>query len=192
MSVVTDADIREAERDTSPAWWLFLLTGIAWIVISFLVLGFDPTSAATIGYMLGFVLIAAGINEFMVTAMLEGWRWLHALLGILFLVAGIAALLSPFQTFGILALLIGWYLLFKGIFDVIFSIAARHELDLWGLLLAAGIAQIAIGLWALGYPGRSSWLLVLWVGIGAVMRGITEIVTAFQLRSVQHSVERGK
>ncbi len=191
MTVVTDADIREAERDSSPAWWLFLITGIAWVLISFLVLGFDPTSAATIGYLLGFVLIAAGVNEFMVTAMLEGWRWLHALLGVLFLVAGIAALLSPFQTFGILALLIGWYLLFKGIFDVVFSLAARHELDLWGLLLAAGIAQIAIGIWALGYPGRSSWLLVLWVGIGAVMRGVTEIVSAFHLRRVQHAVEGG-
>ena len=54
--------------------------------------------------------------------------------------------------------------------------------------LAAGIVELAIGVWALGYPGRSAWLLVLWVGIGALMRGITEIVLAFKLRSARIAV----
>ena len=92
------------------------------------------------------------------------------------------ALLEPFQTFGVLALLIGWYLLFKGVADVIFSIVERDVLHLWGLLLASGIIEIAIGMWAIGYPGRSAWLLILWVGIGALIRGVTEIVLAFKLR----------
>jgi uncharacterized membrane protein HdeD (DUF308 family) len=101
---------------------------------------------------------------------------------VLFVVVGIAALLDPFQTFGILALLIGWYLVFKGIFGIVFSVAARGEIRLWGLMLAVAILEVAIGVWAVGYPGRSAWLLILWVGVGALMRGITEIVLAFQVR----------
>ena len=31
------------------------------------------------------------------------------------------------------------------------------------LALAAGVMELVIGVWALGYPGRSAWLLVLWV-----------------------------
>jgi uncharacterized membrane protein HdeD (DUF308 family) len=50
------------------------------------------------------------------------------------------------------------------------------------LVLGAGVIQIVIGLWAIGYPGRSAALLVLWVGIGALMRGVTEIFFAFRLR----------
>ena len=84
---------------------------------------------------------------------------------------------------GILALLIGWYLLVKGTFDVVMSVAERHVLHLWGLVLASGLIEIAIGIWAIGSPGRSAWLLVLWVGLTALMRGITEIVLAFKLRS---------
>jgi uncharacterized membrane protein HdeD (DUF308 family) len=134
------------------------------------------------------VLIAAGINEFIEIGVAEGWKWLHAVLGVLFVIAGVMALMSPFQTFGILALLIGWYLLFKGIGDIVISIVERDALHLWGLLLASGIIQMAIGVWAIGYPGRSAWLLILWIGIGALMRGITEIVLAFKLRTVRHAI----
>jgi uncharacterized membrane protein HdeD (DUF308 family) len=182
MDVMTDAEVAEAERQLSKAWWLFLITGIAWVIVAFVVLAVDPTSAATIGYLVGFVLIAAGVNEFASITMAESWKWMHAVLGGLFVVTGIMALLEPFQTFGVLALLIGWYLVFKGIFSIIFAVADRREIALWGLLLAAGIMELIIGVWAIGYPGRSAWLLILWVGIGAMLRGITEIVLAFKLR----------
>lgn len=181
-STEIDEGVEEA-RHVSKLWWLFLVTGVIWIVISFAVLSFDPNSAALIGLMMGAVLIVAGVNEFFAAAMVDGWKWAHTLLGVLFVVTGVMAMLEPFQTFGILALLIGWFLLIKGTVTVVFAVATRHELSLWGLLLAAGIAEIVIGIWALGYPGRSAWLLVLWVGIGALMRGITEIVTGFQLHS---------
>lgn len=183
-------DVMASDQGTSTAtryslpWWLFLVTGVAWVIVAFIVLGLDPDAPAAIGYLTGFVLIAAGVNEFVELGVAESWKWLHGVLGALFVVTGVLALMSPLQTFGVLALLIGWYLLFKGLFDVVLSIALREALHLWGLLLGAGIIQIAIGIWAIGYPGRSAWLLVLWVGIAALMRGITEIVLAFRLRHI--------
>jgi uncharacterized membrane protein HdeD (DUF308 family) len=188
MVVVTDVDVEYVDREFSRTWWLFLVTGLAWVVIAFMVLAFDPTTPAMIGYLAGFVLLLAGVNEFVAVALAPGWRWLHAVLGALFVIAGIMALVEPFQTFGILALLIGWYLLFKGTADVVVSIAARDELPLWGLLLATGIIELIVGVWAIGYPGRSAWLLVVWVGIAALVRGVTEIVTAFQLRRVHEAL----
>jgi len=176
-------DLTVADGALGPkSWWLFLVTGVAWVLIAWAVLGTRASSAATIGYLVAFVLIAGGVNELVAIAFVDDWKWLHGALGLLFIVTGIMALLQPFQTFGILALLIGWYLLFKGIFTVIFSIIERGEMALWGLGLAAGIMEMVIGVWALGYPGRSAWLLVIWVGIGALLRGITEIVFAFRLR----------
>lgn len=182
MDVMTPPEGASLDPRLARAWWLFLVTGIAWVVVSFVVLGLKPDAPAAIGYLTAFVLIAAGINELASIGFAEGWKWLHVVLGALFIVAGVLALISPLQTFGVLALLIGWYLLFKGLFDVVLSIALRGEVHLWGLLLGAGVIQIAIGIWAIGYPGRSAWLLVLWVGIAALMRGITEIALAFRLR----------
>ena len=185
MAVMTEQDAIDVGHQVTRMWWLFLVTGIAWVIVSFMVLGFDPTTPATIGYLAGFVLIAVGVNEFVELGFAEGWKWVHGVLGAIFVVTGIMALMSPFQTFGILALLVGWYLLVKGIVTLILSILARHVLPLWGLGLAAGIVEMVVGVWAIGYPGRSAWLLVLWVGLGALMHGITQIVLAFQLRGAR-------
>jgi uncharacterized membrane protein HdeD (DUF308 family) len=142
-------------------------------------LSFDPTSAATLGYLVGFVLLLAGVDEFVRMVVAPGWKWLHGVLGVLFVLGGIAALLAPFQTFGYLALFMGWYLLIKGSFDLATAIAFRHVLPLWGLGLAVGIGQILLGFWAMGYPGRSAWLVILWAGIGAMFRGVGDLVAAF-------------
>ncbi len=187
MEAVLVVDDTLARPPIVKMWWLFLITGVGWMFIAMVVLAFDPTSAAAIGYLMGIALMVSGINEIFSAAMVDSWRWLHAAVGLLFVITGVAAMVSPFQTFGILALLIGWYLIFKGTLDLVVSIAGRHEIDLWGFLLAAGLLQLAIGVWALGYPGRSAYLLILWVGIGALMRGITEIIQAFHLRHIGRS-----
>ncbi len=186
MDTLTDTEVATANRRLATAWWLFLLTGIAWVLLAFVVLTWDPGTAALIGYLVGFLLIAAGVNELVTIGFVDSWKWLYGVLGATFIVAGFLALTAPFQTFGILALLIGWYLLFKGLASVVLSIAGRHALPLWGLLLAAGLLEMAIGAWAIGYPGRSAWLLVVWIGVGALIRGITEIVLAFELRGQRH------
>ena len=33
-------------------WWLFLLTGIAWLIIGWITLRFNPASIATVGILL--------------------------------------------------------------------------------------------------------------------------------------------
>ena len=57
----------------------------------------------------------------------EGWRWLHIVLGVLFVLGGVAALTSPFQTFMVLASLIGIFLIIKGAFDFALALTARHS-----------------------------------------------------------------
>lgn len=173
------AVVAEIREEPPPPRWQFAVAGVLWLLLAIALLSLDSTGAATLGYLVGFVLILAGIDEFVIMSLLPGWRWLHAVMGVLFILAGIASLLEPFQTFGILALFIGWYLLIKGFFDIAVAIGRRYELPLWGLTLAVGIIEILLGLWALGYPGRSAWLLMVWVGVGALLRGIGDLVAAF-------------
>jgi hypothetical protein len=40
----------------------------------------------------------------------------------------------------------------------------------------------------MGYPGRSAALLILWVGIGAIIRGVVEISAGFHVRKVAEEV----
>ena len=49
-------------------WWAFLLTGIAWLIISMVVLRFTATSAFTIGILMGAVFLGAMANEFLIAS----------------------------------------------------------------------------------------------------------------------------
>ena len=189
MTTTAPAAYADAGMERPPvAWWVLLLTGIAWIIVAVLVLDADFDSAVTIGYLVGGFLLAGGVMEFVLLGVVPGWRWLHAILGVLFILTGIAAFTSPFQTFGILASMVGLLLVLKGTFDFFLALATRHEVDLWWMMLVSGILEVLLGFWASGYPGRSAALLVLWVGIGALIRWVTHLIMAFQVRKIERVV----
>jgi uncharacterized membrane protein HdeD (DUF308 family) len=73
-------------------WWLFLITGIAWLVIALIVLRFNIESITTVGVLLGALFILAGLNEFMIAVVRRAWKWAHAALGALFVIGAILRL----------------------------------------------------------------------------------------------------
>src|SRR5690348_8329218 len=167
-------------------WWVLLLTGIAWLVISVIVLRFRMTSVATIGVLIGVVFLAAMVNEFLIAAVRRRWGWAHGLLGILFLGGAIWAFVHPFDAFWSLASVIGLLLILEGSFVLISSIESRIINSAWWLGMLAGILEIFVGFWASqqALPARAV-LLIIWVGLLALFRGFTEIVLAFELKSAQ-------
>jgi uncharacterized membrane protein HdeD (DUF308 family) len=171
-----------------PPWWLMLITGIAWILVSLIVLRFDYTSVSAISLLFGFVALAAGLMEIMVMVLAAGWwKLFHIVLAIAFIVAGIVAFVHPGDTFEALAAVFSFFLIFAGTWDIIVSISTRHEIEVWWLQLVGGIIELALGFWAAGYYGRSAVLLIAWVAAFAVIRGVRDIVLAFRIREVQHA-----
>ncbi|HUK67205.1 MAG TPA: DUF308 domain-containing protein [Streptosporangiaceae bacterium] len=168
-------------------WWLLLLTGIAWLIISVIVLRFTTTSAATVGVLLGVVFLAAMANEFFIAYVRQGWRWAHVLMGIVFLAAAIWAFVNPIGTFWALASAVGLLLILQGAFVLITSIESRIINPAWWLGMVAGILAIFIGFWASQQlvTVRAA-LLIIWVGVLALFNGINQIVLAFELKSAQH------
>jgi uncharacterized membrane protein HdeD (DUF308 family) len=181
MTTTIMADDVAGEIDTGPLFWILLVVGILWILFSFLLLQFTYTSITAISVLVGIILILAGVAEIGLAFVARGWRWAHALLGVLFVAGGIFAFVYPGETFGTLSIIFAWYLLIKGTFDVIYAFMI-HGAPLWWLELIVGVAEIAIAFWAVGYVGRSAALLLLWIGIGALMRGITTLIAAFHVR----------
>jgi uncharacterized membrane protein HdeD (DUF308 family) len=186
MAVVVEVDeIYVEEPPPSIGWGWFLGAGIAWFVLGLAILSVHPTAIAIISFLVAGVVILAGLMELAMAFVSTGWRWLHFLAAAIFLVAGILAFMKPFQTFVGLAILFGWYLVIKGMVVLIASIAMRAPGSLWGLGVTVGVLYLAIGLWAIGYPDRSAWLLVLWIGIGALLHGMWDIVRSFEYRSAR-------
>jgi uncharacterized membrane protein HdeD (DUF308 family) len=164
-------------------WWLFLLTGILWLLIALVVLRFNVTSIATVGALMGVVFLIAGVNEFMALGTVEAWKWRHVLLGVLFVGGSIWAFVNPIGAFYELAALLGFLLLFKGVFDISFAVITKEANELWWLGLVVGILEILLAFWASQqlFAPRAA-LILIWIGFFCLFRGIGEIVLAFHLR----------
>ena len=185
-TVDTMFEEREVLEEAAGRWWLFLLTGIAWLVFALLVFQWDYTTVSAISYLFGVVAIIAGVNElFEITVSTTGWKIVHGILGVLFVLVGFYALWHPYDTFATLAALVGLFLLFRGIFDVTVAFVTKDEFELWWLQLVAGIAQILLAFWVAGNWRDKAILLVVYVGVIALMRGITELFLAFKLKGVR-------
>jgi uncharacterized membrane protein HdeD (DUF308 family) len=191
---MTTFDIEETQvrQEAGRLWWLFLLTGIAWLLFSIIVFRFDYTTVSSISILFGVVAIAAGVNElFAVGVATRWWKVLHILLAVIFIVVGFVAFWHPGDTFAALAAVISFFFIYKGAFDIVLGIATKNESDVWWLQLVIGIVEILLGFWAAAYFGRSVILLVAWVGATALLRGITEIILAFKLRSARRAEAAG-
>jgi uncharacterized membrane protein HdeD (DUF308 family) len=171
-----------------PPWWLLLITGIGWILVSLILLRFDYTSVHAISLLFGFVALAAGVIEVAMVFLAEGWwKLLNAVLAVVFIAAGVVAFIHPGDTFTALAAVFSFVLVFAGVFDIITSIATRTQGSVWWLQLIGGIIEVALGFWAAGYFGRSAILLVAWAAAFTLIRGIRDIVTAFRVHDLQHA-----
>ena len=183
--------IAAAERTLGRAlgpWWLYLITGIGWMLVSLILLRFNYTTVSAISILFGCVALAAGALEILGIFMAGGWwKLLNGVLAFVFITAGIVAFIHPGNTFKALAAVFSFFLIFSGAFDIIVSISMRREIEVWWLQLIGGIVTLILGFWAAGYYGRSAVLLVAWVAVWAIIRGVRDIVLAFRVRGLQHA-----
>ena len=69
---------------------------------------------------------------------------------------------------------------------------------MWWLTLITGILAIVIGFWAISPDAttvanyRGVVLVVVWVGAAAILRGITDIIVGFRMRSAQKDLGAGR
>jgi uncharacterized membrane protein HdeD (DUF308 family) len=179
-------NVREAAEEAARFWWVFLVTGITWILVSLIIFRFDYTSVSSIAYLFGVVALFFAVNELMaIVGATSGWKILHGLLGLACLVVGVIALINPTDTFEALAGLMSFFLVIVGVFDIVVSLATKDEIDFWWVTLLAGLAQVLLGFWAAGYFGRSAFLLVIWVAATCLARGISQIVFGFKLHGLK-------
>jgi len=175
------------ERDAASAaaglWWILLITGSLWLIFALIVFQFDARSMNAISLLVGLVCLGAAVAELATIPQTHGgWRLATWLLAAAFAVIGVLALIHPQDSFDVLATIFAFYLLLRGLFDVLAAFAVRG-MELWWVGLIAGSVQILLAFWAAGNFGHKSTLLIVWVGATALMQGLFQILRAFELRS---------
>lgn len=175
----------QIRKEAASTWWLWLITGILWIIASLVVLQFDEVSAATVGIIAGILFMVAGAQYLFVGTLAEGWRWLWFLIGAFLILAGFVALIYPTRTFLAIANILGFILALVGIAWIIEAFVNRSYNDLWWLGLVSGIVMVVLGFWLGGqFLVTQAATLLIFVGIWAMVRGILDIVAAFSIKGL--------
>jgi uncharacterized membrane protein HdeD (DUF308 family) len=171
-------------REASKWWWVFLLVGILWLLIGFVVLRLDITSVATVGFLIGGLFLVAALNEIMEgSASSGGWKLLHYFLAVVFILGMIWAFARPGDAVFALASVLGLLLFLMGTFEIVRAVATKDVNELWWMMLIVGILEILLAMWVSQryYPARIQ-LILIWVGFMAIFRGIAQITMAFVIR----------
>lgn len=181
----TDAEVAGAAGEISKWWWIWLVTGIIWVVISLVILQFENSSISTVGIIIGVMFLLAGIQDFAMMFLAEGWKWLWAIFGVIFVIAGVVALASPKNTVAAFADILGFLFLLVAIFWIIEAFATKDANPLWWMGLIAGILMVVIAFWTGSQLLVTKvYTLLAFAGIWAMLHGVTDMIKAFQIKKI--------
>lgn len=177
------AEARQMVLELAKWWWAWLVAGVTWILASIVILQFHHASVTLVGIIIGILFLVAGVQELVVGALSDSWRWLWIAFGVILVIGGIYALFNPVGTFLAIADTLGFLFALIGIFWIVEAFSTSSVNSLWWLGLISGILMIGLGFWAGGqFLATQAYALLVFAGIWALFHGISDIIKAFFIR----------
>lgn len=116
--------------------------------------------------------------------------WVFTLRGLIAIAFGLAALLWPALTLGVMVLLFGLFALFEGLLAILTSFGKGDEKGGWTLLIEGLVGIIVCVIVLLGtsigsilWPRVAAVMLVYYIAGWAMLAGLFRIITAFRIRN---------
>ena len=133
--------------------------------------------------------ITFGARTSRIRAVSKYW-WVFTLRGIIAIVFGLAALLWPALTLGVMVLLFGFFALLEGLLAVVSSFGKGDEKGGWTLLLEGLVGLLVCVIVLLGtsigsmfWPKVAAVMLVYYIAGWAILAGLFKVITAFRIRN---------
>ena len=120
-------------------------------------------------------------------AMGRNW-WLLLFFGIISVIVGIFAVMQPETAIAVLALLFAIWLIVTGIFEITRVFAHGLSGGLRVLTVISGALSLILGFVAFrsyfeqGSPLLAGWILAIFIGIGFLFRGISELMLGIEAK----------
>jgi uncharacterized membrane protein HdeD (DUF308 family) len=174
---------RETINTVARGWWVLLLSGIVGVVAGGIILFTDWTVSQLVTFV-GLLFIFRGVLTAVSLPVDGSMRGLAVAVGLLEVGIGIGVFTWPGPTLLVLALMIGWWVLFSGIMTTAGAIAARDFLPYWGLMLAYGIIETLFAFWLIARPDVTLVATVLAIGLWTMVYGVVQVILSFELKNL--------
>jgi uncharacterized membrane protein HdeD (DUF308 family) len=164
-------------------WWLFVLRGLAAILLGIAAFLWPGLTIATLIILFGAYAFVDGV--FLLISAISGWSkiedpWLILLEGLIGIGIGVVTFHSPAITgLGLLIFIAAWSLA-TGVLEIASAMRLRKELkgEFW--LLLSGILSILFAIVLMWYPTAGAYALAIIIGAYAIGFGV--MLIAFGIR----------
>jgi uncharacterized membrane protein HdeD (DUF308 family) len=171
-------------------WGWIVGLGVVYLIAGFVALGSVMMATVASVFVVGVMMIVAGIAEIINAFQLKGWGkfLIWALLGVLYIVAGFVTLQNPLLAAALLTLILGASLIASGLVRIFLAFSMKRESP-WVWVLLSSLVTLLLGLLILAHwPISSVYVLGIFLGVDLVMAGAAWIGLGFALhRGGTHS-----
>ena len=153
-------------------WGSFLPGGIALIILGITAISLSAVTTLDIEYLLGSILVASGIVQYIGALRSRGWGEFFPALSIAILYASVGIILLKYQVGAVhsLTLFLTVYLMVEGILKI--AHAFLFEMAGWGWVLFSGILAFLAGALIFSqWPTSPAWVVSLVVGLDLLSSG---------------------
>ncbi len=167
-------------------WQWLLGLGILFVFLGTIGLGMVVGLTLASVLFLGILLLIGGVFQIVDVFKSKQWKGAagHALIAILYFIAGCIIIYDPFLVSTIITGLIAWILIIIGFVRIIMAFTLRHGTG-WGWLLLAGVTSLVLGVLILmQWPFSGLWMLGLFIAIELLVNGWSYIFIAMMMRRV--------
>jgi len=182
VSTVTGAAPELAPLRAKSGWIVAL--GVVYLIAGFIALGSVAMATVASVFIVGIMMIFAGVAEIINAFAVKSWGkfilWL--LLGVLYVVAGIATFENPLLAAAVLTLVLGVSLIVSGIMRIVLAFGMKEGMP-WMWIVLSGVITFLLGAIILAHwPVSSVYVLGLFLGIDLVFAGVGWIGLGLGLR----------
>jgi uncharacterized membrane protein HdeD (DUF308 family) len=167
-------------------WGWLLAQGILLVALGTIGLGLSFLLTLATVFIFGVFLVIGGGVQIFQTFKCRGWGsilW-HALIAVLYVLAGLSVMANPLAASTLLTLLLAGALVGIGVMRLIIAFQARGVRN-WGWTLIGGIAAMFLGFMILGqWPVSGFWVIGLFVAIEMIFSGWSYIIIALGARQI--------
>jgi uncharacterized membrane protein HdeD (DUF308 family) len=178
-------DIKAGIHAAHDAWGWYLALGILQIVIGAFAIYYEGTATLASVIALGIMFAIAGIAQIVIAFQSRnaGHLVLYLLFGALEIFVAFSLIRYPVMGTLTLTLLIAIYLMFGGVFRIIYALWAQFPQYGWAIF--SGIVSVILGLLLWNqWPTSALWFIGFAVGLSFIFAGIAWCVLAFRLKSL--------
>ncbi len=176
-------------RKTIKYWYVPLLVGIFFVVVSLVVFLSPKSSLLALSLLFSLSFLFGGLSEVIFSMVnreqLDNWGWSLAF-GIITFVVGVLFLINPSISLTALAFYIGFVILFRSISTIGFAIdVKKYGSKSWSTLLILGIIGAIVSFILIWKPVFAGLGVVVLIALSFLFAGLFNIVFSLQLRKLR-------